>query len=289
MKTDSLFYRLLQAQPTLAFELAGQPVPEAVRYGFVSQELKQTAFRLDGIAEPPAGRPDAPRAYVEVQFQPDEGFYPRFFSEILLHLRQYPAPHPWQAVAIYPSASVERHAPAMEPLLALPNLRRVYLDELPLLESANPWLWLVALIVADTEAIAPIVRKVQAHGTRRRAGGVDWLDLLETVLVYKLPLSTREEIQKMFNFTDVSLKETRFYQDVFAEGVVEGRQEGRQEGWQAGRLEGEAAVLLRQLQRKFGTLPDSALRRIADADAETLLVWAERVLDARSLDEVWGH
>ena len=39
-------------------------------YGFIAQEVKQTAFRLDGIAEPPADRPDAPRGYVEFQFQP---------------------------------------------------------------------------------------------------------------------------------------------------------------------------------------------------------------------------
>jgi predicted transposase YdaD len=105
--------------------------------------------------------------------------------------------------------------------------------------------------------------------------------LLETVLVYKLPRFTREEILKMFNFTDVSLKETRFYQDVFAEGRMEGKVEGR--------MEGEAAVLLRLLERKFRPLPDSARQRVASADAETLLLWAERVLDANSLDEVWGH
>ena len=39
MKTDSLFYRLLQAQPTLAFELAGLAVPEPGRYGFIAQEI----------------------------------------------------------------------------------------------------------------------------------------------------------------------------------------------------------------------------------------------------------
>jgi len=65
MKTGSLFYRLLQAEPTLAFDLAGLAVPEPARYGFISQEVKQTAFRLDGIAGPPADRPDAPRGYVE--------------------------------------------------------------------------------------------------------------------------------------------------------------------------------------------------------------------------------
>jgi len=175
MKTDNLFYRLLQAQPTLAFELAGLAVPEPERYGFIAQEVKQTAFRLDGIAEPPADRPDAPRGYVEVQFQPDEDFYPRFFSEILLHLRQYLDPHPWQAVVIYPSPAIERQTPATAPFLALPNLHRVYLDCLPLLDSANPKLWLITLIVADTAKIAPIVRKVQAHRESQPADGIDWL------------------------------------------------------------------------------------------------------------------
>jgi hypothetical protein len=49
VKTDKLFYRLLQAQPTLAFELAGLDVPEPERYHFVSLEVKETASRLDGI------------------------------------------------------------------------------------------------------------------------------------------------------------------------------------------------------------------------------------------------
>jgi len=285
MKTDSLFYRLLQAEPTLAFELAGLAVPEPARYGFISQEVKQTSFRLDGIAEPPTDRPDAPRGYVEVQFQPDEDFYPRFFSEILLHLGQYPSMHPWRAVVIYPSQTVERLSPATSPFIGLPNLHRVYLDQLRLLDSPNPKLWLIALIVTDTAKITQIVQKVQAHWKSCTADGIDWLELLETVLVYKLPTFTREEIQKMFGLNDVDLKTTRFYQDVFGEGRLEGRVEGRIEG----RVEGEAVMLLRLLDRKFHPLPESARQRIAAADAETLLVWGERVLDANSLDEVWGH
>ena len=288
IKTDSLFYRLLQAEPTLAFELAGLSVPDAGGYSFISQEVKQTAFRFDGIAEPPTDRPDAPRGYIEVQFQAEGGFYPRFFTEILLHLRQNPSPRPWLAVVIYPTQTIERLSPATAPFMNLPNLHRVYLDRLPLLERANPKLWLIALIVAEDANIAPIVRKVQAHHESQPADGIDWMELLETVLVYRLPAFTREEIQQMLNFNDVSLKQTRFYQDVFAEGLVEGKAEGRVEGKAEGRVEGEATLLLRLLERKFHLLPESARQRIAAADAETLLVWGERVLDAKSLDEVWG-
>jgi len=36
-------------------------------------------------------------------------------------------------------------------------------------------------------------------------------------------------------------------------------------------------------------LPKPARQRVASADAETLLIWAERILDAKSLDDVWGR
>jgi hypothetical protein len=68
--------------------------------------------------------------------------------------------------------------------------------------------------------------------------------------------------------------------------LQEGRLEGRLEGEQKGRLEGEAALLLRLLERRFGALPDWARERVAAADAAALEEWGLRVLDAGSLDEV---
>ena len=91
MKTDSLFYRLFQRMPGLALELAGLDY-DAEGYVFRSEEIKQTAFRLDGILVPPANDPSRPYVFAEVQFQPDDGFYARFFSEIFLYLRQYNFP-----------------------------------------------------------------------------------------------------------------------------------------------------------------------------------------------------
>jgi hypothetical protein len=73
------------------------------------------------------------------------------------------------------------------------------------------------------------------------------------------------------------------------EGLAEGLAEGLKEGLKKGRMEGEAALLVRQLNRRFGSLSEAAQQRIALADAETLLVWGERLLDAQSLDEVFGH
>jgi hypothetical protein len=50
--------------------------------------------------------------------------------------------------------------------------------------------------------------------------------------------------------------------------------------------QGEAKVRLRLIQRKFGPPTDSVRQRIEEADAETLLEWSERILNAESLDAV---
>ena len=65
-------------------------------------------------------------------------------------------------------------------------------------------------------------------------------------------------------------------------------QEGKQKGEQEGRRKGEAAMLLRQLERRFGALPGWASDRIATADSVALEEWGLRVLDARSLDDVFA-
>lgn len=65
--------------------------------------------------------------------------------------------------------------------------------------------------------------------------------------------------------------------------------EGLQKGIQEGRQKGEAALLLRQLERKFGQLDAKTRRRVQSADAERLLDWGERVLTAERLEDVFGN
>ena len=84
----------------------------------------------------------------------------------------------------------------------------------------------------------------------------------------------------MFGLQDTDLKKTRFYQDTFNEGHLEGRMEGQ--------VEGEATLLMRLLERRFGPLSTALKQRIASTDAETLLTYGDRVLDAKTLDDVFG-
>jgi len=76
-------------------------------------------------------------------------------------------------------------------------------------------------------------------------------------------------------------------------GLKEGRRagvrEGRQEGLQKGLQKGEALLLLRQLERKFGRLDAKTRQQVAGTDAERLLSWGERVLTAERLEDVFRH
>jgi len=83
VKTDSIFYRLFKEIPSIFFELIGNLPQTADAYEFSSVEIKQTAFRIDGVFLPTQGE-ENPIYFVEVQFQTDEEIYLRLFSEVAL-------------------------------------------------------------------------------------------------------------------------------------------------------------------------------------------------------------
>lgn len=103
MKTDALFYRLFQALPGLVFELGGLEVADPRGYQFRAEELKQTAFRLDGVLMPPEANPELPVVFVEAQMQAEDDFYGRLFAELFLYLYRMVPVRPWWAVVIYPN------------------------------------------------------------------------------------------------------------------------------------------------------------------------------------------
>lgn len=90
-------------------------------------------------------------------------------------------------------------------------------------------------------------------------------------------------------------REMEWWEQWKIEGVLEGRREGKLEGMLVGRREGklegmlegkregilvgEARLLHRLLERRFGSLPTWAEARLAKAVEEDLVRWGERVLD----------
>jgi len=69
--------------------------------------------------------------------------------------------------------------------------------------------------------------------------------------------------------------------------VDSARREGLQQGAEKGRNEGRAALLAQLLTLKFGDLPDALQQLLIQADQAALEAWAERVLFAESLEDVF--
>ena len=71
------------------------------------------------------------------------------------------------------------------------------------------------------------------------------------------------------------------------QGMRQGMRAGRDEGLRQGRVEGERTVLERQLRRRFGPLCPAVSERLHRASAADLEAWAENLLEARTLDNVF--
>ncbi len=70
-------------------------------------------------------------------------------------------------------------------------------------------------------------------------------------------------------------------------GMQKGFQQGIEQGLHRGQQEGEYRLLLKLLQRKFHAISETYQQKIQCADAETLLIWGERILDANNLDDIF--
>jgi predicted transposase YdaD len=108
-------------------------------------------------------------------------------------------------------------------------------------------------VVLDTGALPEAAGKL-AEAARTQPDALPLLDLIETILVYKLPNLSRDEIKAMLNLPDTDLKQTRFYREVFAEGREEGREEAQRR---------TALNLLRQTD-----LDDQAIAQATGLDAD---------------------
>lgn len=257
MKTDSIFYNIFLYFPNTFFELIGLPATETNNYEFTSREVKQLSFRLDGLFFPTQEEEDKPFYLLEVQFYRDLDLYYRIFGELFLFIRQYKPSSPWQVVIIYPHRNLEREIPRIFDELRN-RVTIIYLEELP--ENSNS-LGIELLKIIMEEDSESVVEEARALVNQARVELRDetiqenFIDLVEKIIVYKLPTKTREEIEAMFGLDD--LKQTRFYQDAKAEGIEVGRQQ-------------EINLVLRLLNRRIGQIPQELTEQIRNLSVEQL-------------------
>jgi len=220
VKTDSLFYQIFLNFPQIFFELINQPNTDIQNYEFTSREVKQLSFRLDGLFLPTQEDSNQPFYLVEVQFQGDDNLYYRLFAELFLFLRQYQPSYPWRIVVIYPSRKIERQQNhQFGNILALNQVQLIYLDELDETATNSLGVGVVKLVIeSEKEAVNRAKSLISQAKEEIMEANIqeNLIDLIETIIVYKLPQKTRKEIETMLGLSE--LKKTKVYQEALAEG-----------------------------------------------------------------------
>jgi predicted transposase/invertase (TIGR01784 family) len=270
MRRDSIFYQLFRQYPALLFELLSEPPDRASEYIFDSIEVKETAFRIDGVFMPPDR--SGVIYFAEVQFQLDELLYERMLSEISIYTyRNRERFADWQAVVIYPTRTMEQSRTEMaREMLASGRIRRVYLDELGEVETLPTGLGLMVLTTLEGADAT-----TQARGLIERSGGDRaMIDIVSTIIVYKFGNLSRDEVAAMLG---IELEQTRVYQEAKAEGELIGEARGEAK---------EQALILRLLKRRVGTVSIDLEAQIKALPLVQLEELGEALLDFSQMSDL---
>ena len=277
MRRDSIFYYLFRQAPALLSELVPDPPANADAYRFDSVAVKEPRFEIDGVFLPPEGEPGAV-FFVEVQFQKDERLYERIFAEAALYFyRMRERFTDWQVVIIYPSRSTEQSD--LLPHRSFLNggqTHRIYLDELGDIRQLPLWVGLMVLTTVDEEQAPEEARELLSRAQAiPPAESRVIIDMVVTIISYRFGQITRQEVERMLNIT---FEETGVYQEV--------REDAMREGLQAGRQEEAASLIVRQLGKRFGKLPEDIRASISALPLTVLEELGEALLDFSDVSEV---
>lgn len=231
MKTDTLFYQLFQEFPWIFFQLIETEQINPSAYQFIAPEIKQRSFRLDGLFLTKEEYSDLPLYFVEAQFYQEADFYDRLFPSIYLYFSQYKPVNPdWLAIVIFDKQSNDVAIPARYRDIAQSRLRRIYLDRMPEDEDFNIGLGILKLIVEAQSSAGELARNLIERTKQELEDDTsqrELIELIETIVVYKFPRLSYEEIEIMLNLEEI--KQTKVYRDAKSEGIEQGKEEGKLE------------------------------------------------------------
>ncbi|MCF4965910.1 Rpn family recombination-promoting nuclease/putative transposase [Nostoc sp. CMAA1605] len=261
------------------FALLTNPPSNADEYIFDSVAVKEPKFEIDGVFLPPQSQNPGVVYFCEVQFQKDERLYERVFAESYLYFyRNRDRFSNLQIVIIYPSRSLEQTD--INPYLSQlnsPQVNRIYLNELGDIRSLPVWVGLMVLTTLEeertTEEARYLLTRSQQENSQPENRAI--IELLVTIMVYKFEGKSQREVEQMLGIT---LQETRVYQEIREKGIQEGEQRGREQG--------EKSLVLRQLSRRVGELPQEVRQRVESLALEQLENLGEALLDFTSMADL---
>ena len=282
--SDKLFYWLFQQRAERLQPLVASLLPQMEGYVFSAPVLKEREYRLDGLFLPPADQPEWPTLVLEAQMGPDPDFLLRLNAETgrLLQQQQLQGRpiRQWQVVVICPSR--ELHFGDPTPVEEFVERRVVWIELLserlpPAAPPLQRALGMLLLPEAQLPACSALIR-AEAAGTSL---GTEIDDVIAAILVSRFSGRTVPEICAMGGITVEDFSSSVAYREIFGLG----RQEGRQ---------AEAAALtLRLLQRRCGSLNLNQQARIQSLPLNALEALADALLDFQGPEDLqaWlsGH
>jgi predicted transposase YdaD len=291
LNTDRWYYRVFQSAPDLirallpgseaglSSELGLDPrAPGDRLYRFEALEIKELSHRLDGVLWPrettgcaETGSPEFPVVLLEVQMHPDPGFHHRLAAQTYRFLQQQPQVDHWAVLVITPHNRLKL-GPTQALQQFLQQVVWLNLEELSCRPQLDPLLNLLTLPVRPESELAASSQQILASRP-------DLDTVVLPMLVQRFPDLTEEQIMVIAGIPREEIRHTRAVQDWLAEGRQEGEAKGRQEGEAKGRQEGEAAVTLRLLNRRCGSLSEARTAQIQALPVETLEALADALLD----------
>lgn len=189
--------------------------------------------------------PKQPIYFIEVQTYKNPKTYSNIWMKVGMYLDQNDPTQDWRAVVVYERRSFEpEDTTPYRGIINSGQLLRIYLDEIDSAAELPLGIGLIKLIV-EKEKNAPdrakqLIAQAQSE-SRDDEQTQKMLDLILTIISYKFTDSSLEELQAMLGLEDA--KQTRWGQELLAEG--------RQEGEELGRVKGKLEVVPVMLQLGF--------------------------------------
>jgi hypothetical protein len=151
-----------------------------------------------------------------------------------------------------------------------------------LLSQDNPDALVLAILCdfkgrPEREVVHYIVQRLHELTAENESGFREYMRMLEVLSTNRALEHMIEEEEEMLSQVD----QTRL--PSYRVGMRQGMQQGVQQGMQ----QGEIAMLERILIRRFGPLSSDTQSKLTNAKLEQLDQWADNILDADTLDEVF--
>ena len=162
-----------------------------------------------------------------------------------MYFSQYkPVNTEWFAIVIFDHNSNDVAIPTRYQEIAQQRLQRIYFDEISQQESFEIGIGILKLVVESEEKAGELARnliEITKQEVKNSASQQQLRELIETIIIYKFPKLSYEEIENMLNLQEI--KQTRVYQEAKQEGIKQGKLEGKLEGIEEGMLRQKLAMI----------------------------------------------